>query len=136
MMMKLLRDPAPKARIDLVPMIDTIFSLLVFFMLAGLVVTHRYSIPVNLPGARGGAAEIRRVETLTIARDGRIFINREEVASAEEAVRRLLEQNGDNATLAVVINADREVRHGKVVELLDAIQQCGRAKVAIAIKHL
>lgn len=133
--MKLLRDPAPKARIDLVPMIDTIFSLLVFFMLTGLAVTHRYSMPVNLPGARGGAAEIRQVETLTIARDGRIFINREEVASAEEAVRRLLEQNGNNATLAVVINADREVRHGKVVELLDAIQQCGRAKVAIAIKH-
>jgi biopolymer transport protein ExbD len=133
--MKLLRDPVPKARIDLVPMLDTVFSLLVFFMLASLAVTHRYSIPVNLPSAKGVADEIRRVETLTITKNGKIYINQEEVASAEEAVRRLMDQNSKKGTLTVIINADRNVRHGKVVELLDAIQQCGRAKVAIAISH-
>jgi biopolymer transport protein ExbD len=135
-MMKLLRNTSQKARIDLVPMIDAIFSLLVFFMLLSLTAAHRYSIPVNLPNAAGVSDGIRQVETLTITKDGRIYINKEEIASSGEAALRLMKQERKGATLAVVIHADRRVQHGKVVELLDAIQQCGPAKIAIAINHL
>ncbi|MGD9156445.1 MAG: biopolymer transporter ExbD [Bacillota bacterium] len=133
--MKLLRNTPKKARIDLVPMIDTIFSLLVFFMLVSLAAVPRYSIPVNLPSATGVSEKMRQVETITITKDGKIFINKEEVASSGEAALRLLKQERKDATLAVIINADRSVPHGKVVELLDAIQQCGPAKIAIAINH-
>jgi biopolymer transport protein ExbD len=133
--MKLLRDTTKKARIDLVPMIDTIFSLLVFFMLVSLTAAPRYSIPVNLPGATGVSEKMRQVETITITKDGKIYFNKEEIASSGEAALRLLKQERKGATLAVVIYADRSVQHGKVVELLDAIQQCAPAKIAIAIDH-
>ncbi|TCL70697.1 biopolymer transport protein ExbD [Hydrogenispora ethanolica] len=133
--MKLPRSAPRKARIEIIPMIDTMFFLLVFFMLASLSMTHQYSVPVNLPKAAGVPDKVPEVVTVTITQDGKLFYNKEAIASPGEAVLRLLERKKSAASLAVIINADRGVRHGRVVELLDAIQQSGLTKIAIAVNH-
>ncbi len=133
--MKLPRSAPRKARIEIIPMIDTMFFLLVFFMLASLSMTHQYSVPVNLPKAAGLPDKIPEVVTVTITKEGELYYDQEAIASPSEAVLRLLNRQESASALAVIINADRSVRHGQVVELLDAIQQSGLTKIAIAVNH-
>ena len=133
--MRLPRNNPKKARIEIVPMIDTIFFLLVFFMLSSLSMISRYSVPVNLPTATGRADQVPQVITVTISKEGNLFYNKEKIDSSREILRRLVIIRQKHAALTVVINADQNVKHGRVVEVLDAIQQSGLAKIAIAVKR-
>ncbi|EGO62867.1 ExbD/TolR family protein [Acetonema longum] len=134
--MRLPRQAPRKARIEIIPMIDTMFFLLVFFMLSSLSMIQQYTVPVNLPQAVGSPEKIPAVVTLTITEDGKMFCDKEPVQSPREAVMRLRQQSQGQDSLAVVINADQNVKHGQVVELLDAIQQSGLEKIAVAINHV
>ena len=133
--MKIPQNSVKKARIEIIPMIDTMFFLLVFFMLASLSMIQQYTVPVNLPKAAGVQETIPTVVTVTITEEGTLFYNKEAIGSPQEAVLRLVEQKQQGGALAVVINADQNVRHGRVVELLDAIQRSGLEKIGVAINR-
>lgn len=64
------------ARIEIIPMIDTIFFLLVFFPLSSLALTRLNGLPVELPDAKTAPAQSAAPPTLTIDRAGRLFLNR------------------------------------------------------------
>ncbi|HTI56830.1 MAG TPA: biopolymer transporter ExbD, partial [Verrucomicrobiae bacterium] len=84
--MKLRRRPPRKARIEIIPMIDTVFVLLVFFMMASLSMTVHGGIPVNLPkAARAEAA--RAPVAISIARDGVVYLEREPIEPAQLTAR-------------------------------------------------
>ena len=131
--MKLPRRAKKKARIEIIPMIDTMFFLLVFFMMATLTMTNQFGLPVNLPHAAGNQDKPRQVVTLTLTRDGQLFYDKEQVATRAEAALRLVQQSKQDVTTSVIINADRSVEHGRVVELMDAIRQSGITRIAIAV---
>jgi len=131
--MKIPRKPLKKARIEIIPMIDTMFFLLVFFMLASLTMTNQFSLPVNLPHAAGNQDKPQQVITLTLTKDGNIFYDKEQIATPADAVLRLVNQSKSDTQTTVIINADRSVEHGRVVELMDAIRQSGINRIAIAV---
>lgn len=131
--MKIPRKPAKKARIEIIPMIDTMFFLLVFFMLATLTMTNQYTLPVNLPHAAGVQDKPQQVFTLTVTRDGRVFCDRDEAGSAAEAVQWLVGRSQNDKQISVIINADSSVEHGRVVELMDGIRRNGIHRIAIAV---
>jgi biopolymer transport protein ExbD len=132
--MKLARKPLKKARIEIIPMIDTMFFLLVFFMLASLAMIEQHTLPVNLPHAATGQEEIKQVVSLTLTQDGNLFYDKDQVGSAAEVTQRLTQLQSSGKQLSVVINADRTVEHGRVIEVLDAVRQSGVAAVAIAVR--
>ena len=134
--MRLPRTSRKKARIEIIPMIDTMFFLLVFFMVATLSMTMERGIPVNLPHAASARDEIKQVVTLTLTKEGKLFFDKEELASPAEAALRLASQTGADAQVSVVINADRAVEHGRVVDLMDAVRQAGVTRIAIAVRPL
>ncbi|HJR03905.1 MAG TPA: biopolymer transporter ExbD, partial [Methylomirabilota bacterium] len=110
--MKLRRRPLRKARIEIIPMIDTVFFLLVFFVMASLAMTARGGIPVNLP--RAARAEAARVlVSVSISREGVVYLEREPVEPAQLTAR-LQARARTEPELAVVIEADTDVRHGRV----------------------
>lgn len=131
--MKLLARPVRKARIEIIPMIDTVFFLLVFFMMASLSMAVYRGMPVNLPKAASGQHEIREDVALTVTKDGGLFLNKQPVTW--EALRgRLQALLTGNPELTVVINADEGVAHGRVVEAMDASRGAGVSRMAIAVK--
>lgn len=87
--MKISRNTPKKARIEIIPMIDTMFFLLVFFMIATLSMASQSSLPVNLPHANGAQNDKQQVYTLTLTKDDQLFCDKEPVASPEEAAQRL-----------------------------------------------
>ena len=131
--MRIQRRSIKKARIEIIPMIDTIFFLLVFFMISTLSMAQYRGMPVNLPKAASGQQAPAESAAITIDKESRIFLNQEEVdqAALGDLLRQQLEQNAD---LLVVINADDGVEHGRVVEVMDIARGANVAKMAIAVK--
>ena len=130
--MKLKRQLVKKARIEIIPMIDTMFFLLVFFMVATLSMTVQQGLSVNLPHAVTARDEVRQTVTVTLTKEGRLYFNKEPVSSPEETASRLARWKENVMETTVIINADRSVEHGSVVALMDAIRKTGVTKMAIA----
>jgi biopolymer transport protein ExbD len=131
--MRIQRRSIKKARIEIIPMIDTIFFLLVFFMISTLSMTQFKGMPVNLPKAASGHQAPAESAAITMDKDGRLFLNQQaiEKAALGEALR---QQLAKNAEMLVVINADDGVQHGQVVEVMDIARGANVAKMAIAVK--
>jgi biopolymer transport protein ExbD len=77
--MRIARKASEKARIEIIPMIDVIFFLLVFFMVSTLSMTINRGLPVNLPTAATSQKDVRENVSLTVMQDGKIFLNKEPV---------------------------------------------------------
>jgi len=131
--MRIQRRNPKKARIEIIPMIDTIFFLLVFFMISTLSMAQYRGLPVNLPKAASGQQAPAESAAITIDKESRVFLNREEVdkAALGDLLRQQLAQNAD---LLVVINADDGVEHGRVIEVMDIARGANVARMAIAVK--
>ena len=131
--MRIQRRTIKKARIEIIPMIDTIFFLLVFFMISTLSMTQFKGMPVNLPKAAAGQQAPAESAALTIDKEGRLFLNQHAVdkAALGDALK---QQLAENAEMLVVINADDGVSHGQVVEVMDIARAANVAKMAIAVK--
>ncbi len=131
--MRVNRPPVDKARIELIPMIDTMAFLLVFFMIASLAMTQQAGLPVSLPGARSAAAQTwgDRQLVVTLDEKGQMHLNKEAISlgSLSGAIKARLAKRPE---LIVVINADERVRHGNVVAAMDAAKEAGAAHMAIA----
>jgi biopolymer transport protein ExbD len=131
--MRLRRREIKKARIEIIPMIDTIFFLLVFFMISTLSMARYSGLPVNLPKAATGQQAPSESAAVTIKADGTVAIDKQAVS--RDQVRDILKDRlAKNPELLVLINADEQVEHGIVVEIMDAARQAGVVKMAIAIK--
>jgi biopolymer transport protein ExbD len=131
--MRIQRRSIKKARIEIIPMIDTIFFLLVFFMISTLSMTQFKGLPVNLPKAASGQQAPAESAAITINKEHRIFLDKQAVDQATLG-ERLREQIARNPELLVVINADDGVEHGQVVEVMDIARGANVAKMAIAVK--
>ncbi len=131
--MRIQRRNPKKARIEIIPMIDTIFFLLVFFMISTLSMSQYRGMPVNLPKAAAGQQAPAESAAITIDNQGRLFVDKQPVE--KEMLGDLLRrQLADNADLLVVINADDGVEHGRVVEVMDIARGANVARMAIAVK--
>jgi biopolymer transport protein ExbD len=131
--MILRRRERRRARIEIIPMIDVVFFLLVFFMMASLSMTVYRGMPVNLPRATSGTDTPAESAAITVARDGQAYLDRQPVTRAALHAR-LRSLVGANPAVAIVITADEEVAHGRVVDVLDAVRTAGVTRMAIAIR--
>ena len=131
--MRIQRRSIKKTRIEIIPMIDTIFFLLVFFMVSTLSMAQYRGMPVNLPKAGSGQQAPAESAAITITKEGQIFLDKQPVEkqSLSELLR---EQIVNNPDLLVVINADDGAAHGAVVDFMDTARSANVAKLAIAVK--
>jgi len=131
--MRIPRKALEKARIEIIPMIDVIFFLLVFFMVSTLSMTLNRGLPVNLPTAATAQKERRDNVSLTVMQDGKMFLNKEPI-TLQNMGQRVKAALASDPQLAVVINADGQVLHSTVVDILDELRQAGVSGLAIAVK--
>jgi biopolymer transport protein ExbD len=120
------------AQINIVPMIDVIFAILAFFVMASLSLTRSQGLPVNLPQASTGQIQGESLKALiTLKADGKLFVNRDSITLDQipEKVRQL---KGQQPEIIVVVNADKSVEHGQVVQVMDQLRRVAGAKLAIA----
>jgi len=120
-----------KPQLMIIPMIDIIFFLLVFFMISMLSMVEQKGLSVNLPQAAATEQQLSKNITITITKDDKLYFNKEEMP-LELLGKRLQAELGQNKQIAVVVNADKEAKHGWVVQILDEVKNSGITKLAIA----
>ncbi len=129
--MKIRRRESKKARIEIIPMIDVIFFLLVFFMVSSLAMTKINSMPVALPKTSSSPEAIKQDIILTIRADKSIFLNKNAV-SLDNLGTQLAYEMHDRPQDTVVVNSDEAVPYGLVVQVMDKARQVGVRKFALA----
>jgi biopolymer transport protein ExbD len=123
-----------RTKIEIIPMIDTMFFLLVFFMLSSLALSKLVAMPVDLPKA-SSSVRVQEQQNLALSVDasGQIFLDRipTSVTGLPDTIRQVA--NGRPlGELTLVIYADQSASHGVVVECIDAARTAGLSKFAIA----
>jgi biopolymer transport protein ExbD len=131
--MKLPTSVKKKARIEIIPMIDTMFFLLVFFMIATLSMTIQHGMPVTLPTADSATDKVPDQISLTLTREGTLYYNKEPIDLPELEIR-LATLRQTNPDPSLIINADEQVPHGRVIKVMDIIRLAGIPNMAIATK--
>tara|TARA_R110002072_G_scaffold1559_8_gene12974 strand:- start:14055 stop:14489 length:435 start_codon:yes stop_codon:yes gene_type:complete len=128
-----LEDPA----INLTPLIDVVFLLLIFFMVT-TTFTRDTRLAVDLPEADAATAEpvADQIEVL-VSQAGRYSINDQLLADNQSSTLRdqLLVVAGGNRSLPVLLIADAESSHQAVVTAMDAIGQAGFSRLSIATRR-
>jgi biopolymer transport protein ExbD len=128
------RRDLKRTKIEIIPMIDTIFFMLVFFMLSSLALVKLNGLPVNLPKAATAERQQPNDLTITIDKAQQIYVNKMPI-SISQLGSTLLADAGPDADLSqesVVINADYSVPHGLVVACIDGARQAGISSFSIA----
>ena len=121
-------------QINIVPMIDVIFAILTFFIISTLYLTRSEGLPVNLPTATTAQSQLQEEINVTISANGQIALNRQPIrlSQLQVAVRSLVESKSQSL---VIINADRRVAHGEVINVMDQLRQVKGVKLAIAAER-
>lgn len=133
--MRLPDEPETPFQINIVPMIDVIFAILVFFVISTLYLTRSQGLPVNLPKAVTTQPLRQTQINVTINANGQIALNRKliKLQNLEDGVRSIVKPNAEST---VVINADEKVPYGRVVSVMDRLNQITGVKLAIAVQKL
>ncbi len=132
--MRLPDEPEPPLQINIVPLIDVMFALLTFFIMSSLFLTQSNGLSVNLPKAITAQTQNPTQITVTIAPDGHLALNRQPIQldALEGEVRHLVQNNRESL---IILNADKDVKHGQVVEVMDRLRHIKDLKLAIATQQ-
>ena len=135
--MKFKRRILDEPSINLTPLIDVVFLLLIFFMVT-TTFTRETHLHVNLPEAEAETqpTQSERLE-IVVSRDGSFALNGQTLVNGktETLLRGLELESKGNLTLPVIIVADSEATHQSVVTAMDAIGQAGFARLSIATQR-
>lgn len=119
------------ARIELLPLIDVIFCILTFFMLAAVTLTRQSGINVDLPQASTGVTQMSEMLLVSVDPVGLIYVEKEAVSQAELR-ERLIQFRTEQPTGIMVLYASRLASYNDVVRVLDTLREVGGDRVALA----
>lgn len=116
---------------DLTPMIDMVFLLLIFFLLTSFLT--RSSIPVDLPDSRAARFQEKPDLIITVLGNGDLLLAGENITEERlgPALKKLLASGGADE---VVIQSDRRVSFGRIVEVMDAVNSAGAGRISFLVE--
>ena len=115
---------------SITPLVDTMLVLLIFVLLLGAFAIQP-GIRVRLPEAASKEEEPKQDLVLILTRDNRLYLN-DDPLQVDELRARSQERLHNRHEGVVVIKADKEVLHGRVVEVMDIAKGAGAVRLAIA----
>jgi biopolymer transport protein ExbD len=119
--------------ISLTSLIDVIFLLLIFFMVATRLVDPTKRLDIQLPEAKAASPETKSIPvTIEMSSRGEITLNGENVEI--RALEARLKKLGGEGKNTAVVRADRRLDYGRVVEVLGISRSAGFQDIGIAVK--
>lgn len=123
--------PSEDVRIEILPLIDVIFCILTFFILAAVTLTRQSTIGVDLPQASTGTTQMREMLIVSVDPIGQLYLEQDPISEAD-----LTQALSDYLSLRpegiVVLYASRLAQYNDVVEVLDLLRSIGGERIALA----
>ena len=119
----------------IIPMIDIMLFLLVFFMISTIYMVQANTLPVNLPAAAAARRETRpHIVAITVQADGTIQHERDAVRPPELSPH-VHQALANDAETIFVLRGDKQATYENIVAVLDVLKQCGARHVSIATER-
>jgi biopolymer transport protein ExbD len=120
----------PKARIDMLPLIDIVFLLLVFFIYAMLSMAVHHALPVALPVSTTAPLDKQVTLSVTVDRQGGVFVD--ETPVAVDRLADVLREHVANADdPGVLLFADRQITYQVLYGVIDQIKLAGIERLSL-----
>ncbi|MEM9739214.1 MAG: ExbD/TolR family protein [Pseudomonadota bacterium] len=118
------------AEINVTPFVDVMLVLLIVFMITAPLLVRGEEI--NLPRTESSALSQTQTQPLsvTLTRDGRIFLNEENEVTREDLISQLIAITGEGYDQQIYIKADTDLSHGDVMDITALIRAARFTKVA------
>ena len=117
--------------INVTPLVDITLVLLIIFMVTASYIVSP-AIKVDLPKAASGTEQTKTTLSLTLAKDGGLFLNGQR-SNDQAVVQFITTELPRNPELQAIIAADRAVSHGDVVHIIDMVKRAGVHRFAINV---
>jgi biopolymer transport protein ExbD len=119
-----------KSRIEMLPLIDIVFLLLVFFIYAMLSMAVHRGLPVVLPTSSTAKIDKHLILSVTLRADGSIFLDKERMSLKDlsEALRKAARHRKETG---VLLFADKAVPYQEVFRVLDQIRMAGLNRISL-----
>ena len=128
--MKINLQTNKKARIEMLPLIDIVFLLLVFFIYAMLSMAVHRGLPVALPTSSSALIDKELVLSVTVKTDGTIYINRDQIP-LNDLASALIIKTKEYKEPGVLLFADRDLSYQKLFSVMDQIRMAGINRISL-----
>lgn len=125
---------AENPRLMIIPMIDIIFFLLVFFMMSTLFMVEQKVLPIILPTADAAQVDTAKTVSVSMLLDGTVLVGTDTVAK-KDLTSRIKAELSKDAEARFVLRADRSIPYGQVVEVLDGLRSSGVSRISVAVER-
>jgi len=122
--------PHAPIHVDMTPMVDVMMLLLIFFMMSTTFLVTHPGFNIISPQANFGSPQPPEHIIVLVNRDGNIAVG-ERVVSVGELAATVAAKS--HTSPLIFIKADKETKHGRIVEIMDAVKRAGAAKIAVAV---
>lgn len=123
--------------VELTPLIDVVFLLLIFFMVSTTFIRET-QLKIDLPEAAGELQQVEdQVLEVSISRDGEYSINSQLLVNSkiETLIRALQDASGGDLKKRLIVTADANATHQSVVRAMDAAGQVGLSRISITTQN-
>ena len=119
-----------RVRIEMLPLIDIVFLILVFFIYAALSMAVHRGIPVLLPKSTTAKIDKKLIISVTVKADGTIYLDKEPVSLANLSLA-LEKKAGKRKETGVLLFSDRSLPYQKLFQVLDRIRMAGLTRISL-----
>ena len=125
-----------ESEVNILPLIDVLFAILLFFMLSSIVLTEKNQITVQRPtnSQAEHVGKAKKIITITLKKDKKLYLEDDEIVAGElsKKLKRLSEESSMDQ---VLIDADQTCTYGDVMEILDIVKETGLNSIGLAVNR-
>ena len=122
------------SEINILPLIDVLFAILIFFMLSSIVLTEKNKITVQRPTNSyvEKVSKAKKLITITLITNKKLYLEDEEIG-ADKLSERLKLISKNESIEQVLIDADKTSAYGDIVEILEIVKEAGLNSIGLAV---
>jgi biopolymer transport protein ExbD len=128
--MKVNLQTSKKVRIEMLPLIDIVFLLLVFFIYAMLSMAVHRGLPVLLPSSVSAKIDKELILSVTVKSDGTLYVDKEQV-SLNDLASFLKTKSAPEKDVGILLFADRSLSYQNLFRVLDQIKMAGIHRISL-----
>ena len=126
--------PKSENDVNILPLIDVLFAILIFFMLSSIALTERNQITIKRPTnyQTDKVSKDQRITTITLNKNKELYFEQDKITASQLSVK--LKRSSKNGSMGqVLIDADKASNYSDVMEIIDIVKKAGVNSIGLAV---